>query len=122
MKTKITTKPTRKASVSKPATKAMRESVAPGRLPRSRRSAGQVTASASDATQPNSPRRPSKKATIEALVRRREGAPISDLMAAIGWQEHSVRAALTGLRKAGHTVSRSRDAGGTARYRIAGVA
>ena len=29
-------------------------------------------------------------------------------MAATGWQEHSIRAALTGLRKAGHVIARER--------------
>jgi DNA-binding transcriptional regulator PaaX len=58
---------------------------------------------------------------IEALVRREGGAVIADLTAATGWQEHSVRAALTGLRKAGHTISRDRDADGTMRYRVAGA-
>jgi DNA-binding transcriptional regulator PaaX len=42
-------------------------------------------------------------------------------MAATGWQEHSIRAALTGLRKAGRTVTRERNDDGT-RYRIVGAA
>ncbi len=67
-------------------------------------------------------RGPSKKATIEALVARREGAVIEELIAATGWQEHSIRAALTGLRKAGHTIARVRDDSGVARYRIGGAA
>ena len=73
------------------------------------------------ATQTNPPHRTSKKATIEALVRRKGGAAIADLMAATGWQEHSIRAALTGLDKTGHTISRERDDGGATCYRIAEV-
>jgi hypothetical protein len=46
---------------------------------------------------------------------------IADLIAATGWQEHSIRAAFTGLRKAAHAIARERDDGGT-RYRIAGAA
>jgi DNA-binding transcriptional regulator PaaX len=42
-------------------------------------------------------------------------------MAATGWQEHSIRAALTGLRKTGHTISRERDDGSATYYRIAEV-
>jgi len=59
-----------------------------------------------------------KKAKIETLLRHASGADITELTAATGWQAHSVRAALTGLRKAGHEVSRQRDDGGTARYRL----
>jgi DNA-binding transcriptional regulator PaaX len=66
-------------------------------------------------------RRTSKKATIEALVRRSEGAAITELIAATGWQQHSVRAALTGLRKAGHVIARERCDDSATRYRIAEV-
>ena len=119
MKTKTTTKTAKKGQASKPATKAKRKPVAQKRLSGSRR----VSASAmADPTQTSAPRRPSKKATIEALVLRKEGAVIADLMAATGWQEHSIRAALTGLRKAGRTISRVRDDRGTTRYRIGGAA
>src|SRR5580700_8718643 len=45
--------------------------------------------------------RPSKKASILALLQRPQGAAIGDLTEATGWQVHSVRAALTGLRKEG---------------------
>ena len=93
-----------------------------GRLSRTGRVPASAMADMSDATQTNAPRHTSKKATIEALVRRQEGAAIADLMAATSWQEHSIRAALTGLRKAGHTISRVRDASGATRYRIAEVA
>src|SRR4051794_19097504 len=44
--------------------------------------------------------RQTKKATVAALLGRAEGASIEELMSATGWQPHSVRAALTGLRKA----------------------
>ena len=51
--------------------------------------------------------------TKAALLRDWLGAPggvsLSALMAQTGWQAHTVRAALSGLRKAGLTVSRTRD-------------
>lgn len=59
----------------------------------------------------------SKKRAIEALLRGPEGIGVAGLMAATGWQAHSVRAALTGFRKAGCTIKRDRDESGT-RYRI----
>ncbi|MGJ8583434.1 MAG: DUF3489 domain-containing protein [Marinosulfonomonas sp.] len=42
------------------------------------------------------------------------------LQSATGWQPHSVRAALSGLRKAGYTIDRSDPeiAGRTSVYRI----
>ena len=55
---------------------------------------------------------------IENLVRRAEGATLADLVAATGWQQHSVRAVLSGLRKAGHNLLRDRNAEGESRYRI----
>ncbi|MEO7382662.1 MAG: DUF3489 domain-containing protein, partial [Paracoccaceae bacterium] len=64
------------------------------------------------------PGRASKQATITALVQRAEGATLADLIAATGWQQHSLRAALTGLRNAGHSVERQRDDAGVTRYRL----
>ena len=61
----------------------------------------------------------SKKALIVALLQRPDGAAIGDLTAATGWQVHSVRAALTGLRKEGKDLARSKGDGGTTHYRLA---
>jgi hypothetical protein len=119
MKSKITAKTAKKTQASNPTTKAKRKLVTQKRLSRARRAS---TSAMADATQTSAPRRLSKKAAIEALVQRKEGAEIADLMAATGWQEHSIRAALTGLRKAGHTISRVRDDSGATRYRICGAA
>jgi hypothetical protein len=63
--------------------------------------------------------RPSKKAAILDLLRRPDGAAIGDLTAATGWQMHSVRAALTGLRKDGNELVRAKDAAGVTHYRLA---
>lgn len=62
--------------------------------------------------------RPSKKASITRLLQRPEGATLAELMAATGWLEHSVRASLTGLRRDGQDIIRSKDAGGATSYRI----
>jgi hypothetical protein len=66
--------------------------------------------------------RRSKKAVILALLQRPNGAPISDLTGATGWQAHSVRAALTGLRKEGKELTRIKDAAGITHYRVASAA
>lgn len=54
------------------------------------------------------PRAGSKRALLIALLQRAEGATLDDLIAATGWLPHTTRAALTGLRKTGLTIERSR--------------
>ena len=61
-----------------------------------------------------------KAGTILALLSRPKGARINDLQKATGWQAHSIRAAITGLRKRGITVTRSQDDGVTV-YRADGA-
>jgi hypothetical protein len=61
-----------------------------------------------------------KRDVVVALLQRDCGASIDDLMAVTGWLPHSTRAALTGLRKAGLPVERSRNPGSQVSvYRIA---
>lgn len=67
------------------------------------------------------PPAPSKKAKIEAMLRRPEGCTVAELREATSWQEHSIRAALTGLRKVGCTITLDRNEGPT-RFRILGAA
>ena len=64
----------------------------------------------------STPRPTSKQATIAAMLQQRNGTTVTELMAATGWQSHSIRAALTGLRKAGHQIERQRDVSGATRY------
>ncbi len=64
---------------------------------------------------------PSGKAgTILGLLSRPKGARINELQKATGWQAHSIRAAITGLRKRGITITRSQDDGVTV-YRADGA-
>ncbi len=63
--------------------------------------------------------RRTKADTILDLVQRPTGASIAELTKATGWQPHSVRAALTGLRKKDHEVVRTKDDQGVTRYCIA---
>lgn len=65
------------------------------------------------------PRPQSKLGQVLAMLRRPKGATVADLAAATGWQRHTVRAALTGLRKRGLAVNRAKDTRGTSVYRIA---
>jgi hypothetical protein len=57
--------------------------------------------------------------TIRKLLARKSGASINQLMAATNWQPHSIRAALSGLRKRGVAMSRSSNAKGVVVYHIA---
>jgi hypothetical protein len=64
--------------------------------------------------------RRTKKAAVIALLAHPDGASLNDLRTATGWQAHSVRAALTGLRKEDHAITRDKDDKGETRYRLAG--
>ena len=60
----------------------------------------------------------SNKQILISLLKRKSGATLDDIIKATGWQPHSSRAALSGLRKAGFTIdSESADKG--RRYNIA---
>ncbi|WP_260596637.1 DUF3489 domain-containing protein [Sphingomonas endolithica] len=71
-------------------------------------------------TQPDTPR-VTKASSVLALLRREEGATLADMIEATGWLPHTTRAALTGLRKKGHTLEKSKRGDQTC-YRIAAVA
>lgn len=61
--------------------------------------------------------RASKIGTVLALLRQEEGATLDELVSATGWQPHTTRAALTGLKKKGHVIVRSKS-GGVSRYTV----
>jgi hypothetical protein len=63
----------------------------------------------------------SKSATVVALMQRADGATLDELVAATDWLPHTTRAALTGLRKKGHVIERSKRGDETC-YRIAAAA
>jgi predicted ArsR family transcriptional regulator len=74
------------------------------------------------ATAPAVPRRTDTKvATLIALLTRPEGATVDQMVAAIGWQPHTTRAALTRLKARGYIVT-SIKAGGIRTYRASGPA
>jgi hypothetical protein len=54
------------------------------------------------------PPRTTKTAAVLALLGQAEGATVAELIAATGWLPHTTRAALTGLRKKGHAITRSK--------------
>jgi len=62
----------------------------------------------------------SKAAQVLDLLRRPEGATLAQMVEATGWLPHTTRAALTGLRKKGHAITKDK-VNGTTRYSIAPV-
>ena len=51
-------------------------------------------------------RRTTKAARLVALLEAPGGASLAEMGAALGWQAHTIRAAMSGLRKAGRPVER----------------
>ena len=54
------------------------------------------------------PKALSKISRVVDLLRRTQGALLTDIVAATGWQPHTARAALTGLKKKGHAIESRR--------------
>ena len=58
---------------------------------------------------PVSPRVGTKITKIIAMLEGEHGATVAQLVAATGWLPHTTRAALTGLRKRGYTLTSDRS-------------
>ena len=61
--------------------------------------------------------RQTKSAAVLALLRRKEGATLDQLVEATGWLPHTARAALTGLKRKGHAITSSKEEGQPRIYR-----
>lgn len=61
--------------------------------------------------------RGSKRDRLRQRLERKGGASLKDLQNTFGWQPHTIRAAISGLRKAGHDVQREVGGDGPV-YRI----
>ena len=63
--------------------------------------------------------RETKRARLISMLKRTKGSDVATLSREFGWQLHTTRAALTGLRKAGFTIERAQSEGrGASSYRI----
>ena len=71
-----------------------------------------------DALSPAMARTTTKAAIVSKLLARPRGASLGDITAATGWQAHSIRAFLTGLRKKGVNLEREQRRDGATGYRI----
>ncbi len=87
---------------------------------RAKRPAASTTRRGKSAQQTNAPvRAGTKQATLVDMMRTAAGATIAQMGAKTGWQPHSVRAALTGLRKRGFAITREKNDAGVTVYRLA---
>jgi Protein of unknown function (DUF3489) len=68
---------------------------------------------------PRGLRRGPKIDDVVKMLSRPDGATIDAIVTATGWLPHTTRAALTGLRKRGYAIERSRSGeGGSSVYRL----
>ncbi len=64
------------------------------------------------------PRAGTKQALVIEMLSAEKGATLDALVEATGWLTHTTRAALTGLRKRGFSIERTREDGSASVYRI----
>ena len=69
-------------------------------------------------TRAGKPARRTKIHKCLGRLQRSKGASIAEAQKLTGWQAHSVRAALSGLRRKDHDVQRGKNAKGIMAYRI----
>jgi len=66
----------------------------------------------------NTSEQPTKADIVGKLLNSAKGASLGEIAQATGWQHHSCRAFLTGLRKKGHIIIRAKRKDDTTFYRI----
>ena len=60
-----------------------------------------------------------KTAQVVAMLRRKNGVTLSEIMKTMGWQKHTVRGFMAGaMKKAGYAVESFKPEGGERTYRI----
>ncbi|MFC0588253.1 DUF3489 domain-containing protein [Novosphingobium aquiterrae] len=90
----------------------------PRKMAREPRTATTQTDPAADTTAASvHPEKNTKIALVRTLLGREEGATLAELTSATGWLAHTARAALTGLRKKGAVLEKSKR-GDLTCYRI----
>ena len=62
-----------------------------------------------------------KRAQLIGLLERPEGASVAEIGQRLGWLPHTLRAAITRLRKAGREATRSKDVDDRSVYRLARI-
>jgi hypothetical protein len=74
---------------------------------------------AEKAQESGAPREGSKTAQVVAMLQRKGGATLTEIMEKMGWQRHTVRGFMAGaMKKAGYNVESFKPDGGQRTYRI----
>jgi Protein of unknown function (DUF3489) len=74
---------------------------------------------AKPAKEESGPREGSKTAQVVAMLQRKNGATLAEIMEKMGWQKHTVRGFMAGaMKKAGYSVESFKPEGGERTYRI----
>lgn len=87
--------------------------------PRKMARAPQPAKAAQDYVLIEAPKPKTKAAQVELMLQRGDGATLDELCEATGWQAHTCRAFLTGQRKKGRELIRSKREDGKTSYRLA---
>ena len=85
------------------------------------KTAKQAAKAPKKATKPQTegPREGSKTAQVVAMLQRKNGATLAEIMEKMGWQKHTVRGFMAGaMKKAGYTVESFKSDKGERTYRI----
>jgi hypothetical protein len=83
------------------------------------RNAPKATKGTKKAKAPGTARDGSKTAHVVAMLQRKDGATLEEIMEKMGWQKHTVRGFMAGaMKKAGHTVESFKSEKGERTYRI----
>ena len=94
-----------KASAPKKTPPAKKTPKAPRKAAKARESAG--------------PREGSKTAQVVAMLQRKNGATLAEIMEKMGWQKHTVRGFMAGaMKKAGYTIESFKSDKGERTYKI----
>jgi hypothetical protein len=101
------------ASLLRPSKKQSEEKDAPTREKRSLDASGNKASTNSAAA---SPRAGTKQALVMEMLCGKKGATLDALIGATGWLPHTTRAALTGLRRRGFSIERTREEGSDSIY------
>ncbi len=101
-------------AVAKPAKK---KTVSRGAAAKSASSDARSTGSKAKRSRKPAVKRQTKQSRLAGMLRRKGGATIAQIMKAFGWQPHTARAAISGLKKVGERVESAIENGNRV-YRI----
>jgi hypothetical protein len=109
------------ANVGAPAPEGAPAEAAPSNEATAAKKAPKAKNAAKPAKAESGSREGSKTAQVVAMLQRKNGATLAEIMAKMGWQKHTVRGFMAGaMKKAGYTVESFKPEGGERTYRING--